>query len=79
MGPTCSEELELVRNASCRGPWIGRESHHGTALDPVRDELGDVPVQRQASELRLWRIRRKDFHLPLAQIVDQPVSAPAGL
>jgi len=46
-------------------------------LDPVQDELSDASGQREGSELRLWRVRRKDFHLPLAQIlgfsqIDQP-------
>jgi hypothetical protein len=66
-------------DTGCRGcsiklqPRIGRESHHGIVLDPVQDELGDVPVQREASEPRLWRVRRKDFYLPLAQLPNQPV------
>ena len=44
----------------------GRESHHGIVIDPPQGELADVAVQRQASELRLGRVRRKDFHLPAA-------------
>src|SRR5207245_8436404 len=50
----------------------GRESHRGIVLDPAQSELNDVPVQREASELRLGRVRRKDFHLPAAQVLDQP-------
>jgi hypothetical protein len=59
-------------------PRIGRESHHGIVLDPVQHELDDAPLQREASEPRQGRIRRKDFHLPVAQVlgfpqIDQPV------
>ncbi len=34
-----------------------RESHRGIVLDPAQGELGDAAVQREASELRLARIR----------------------
>jgi len=55
----------------------GRESHHGIVLDPAQSELADAPVQREAIELRLGRVGRKDFHLPAAQVlgfwqIDQP-------
>src|SRR5437868_5736436 len=53
-------------------PCPGRESHRGIVLDPAQSELADAPVQREASELRLGRVRRKDFHLPSAQVLDQP-------
>src|SRR5208282_1083338 len=54
-----------------------RESYYGIVLDPAQGELADAPVQREASELRLGRVRRKDFHLPAAQVLgfsqmDQP-------
>src|ERR1035437_3972873 len=49
-----------------------RESHHGIVLDPDQGELADAPVQREASQLRLGRVRRKDFNLPAAQVLDQP-------
>ena len=41
-------------------------------LDPAQGELGDAPVPREASELRLCGVRRKDFDLPAAQVLDQP-------
>src|SRR5208283_3904927 len=47
-----------------------REGHHGIVLDPAQREFADAPVQREASELGLGRVRRKDFHLPAAQVVD---------
>ncbi len=50
----------------------GRESHHGIVLDPAQGDLADAPVQREASELRLGRVRRKNFNLPAAQVLDQP-------
>src|SRR5208282_5642599 len=49
-----------------------RESYYGIVLDPAQGELADAPVQRETSELRLGRVRRKDFHLPAAQVLDQP-------
>ena len=51
-------------------PRPGRESHRGIVLDPAQSELADAPVQREARELRLGRVRRKDFYLPAAQILD---------
>ena len=36
---------------------LGRESHRGVVLDPAQSELADAPVQREAIELRLGRIR----------------------
>lgn len=54
-------------------PRRGRKSHSSIVLDPAQSELNDAPVQRSASELRLGRIRRKDFHLPVAQVLDQAV------
>ena len=55
----------------------GRESNDGIVLDLLQSELADVSVQREASELRLDRVRRKDFHFPAAQVlgfsqIDQP-------
>ena len=41
-------------------------------LNAAQRELAGAPVQREASELRLGRVRRKDFHFPAAQVVDQP-------
>ena len=35
----------------------GRESHHGIVVDLAQGELADAPVQREAIELRLARIR----------------------
>jgi hypothetical protein len=65
--PGCSIKLR---------PRPGRESHCGIVLE-AQSELDDAPVQREASELRLGRVRRKDFHLPAAQVlcfsqIDQP-------
>ncbi len=59
------------------GPRPGRESHHGIVLDPAQGELADAAVHREASQLRLGRVRRKDLYLPAAQVVgavttDQP-------
>ena len=38
-------------------PRPGRESHHGIVIDPAQGKLADAPVQREAIELRLGRIR----------------------
>jgi hypothetical protein len=38
-------------------PRPGGESHYRIVLDPAQGELGDAPVQREAIELRLSRIR----------------------
>jgi hypothetical protein len=48
----------------------GRESHYGIVLDSAQCELGDTSVQREVSELRLGGVRREDFHVPAAQILD---------
>src|ERR1039458_8476163 len=61
--PGCSIKLR---------PRSGRESHYGIVLDPAQGELADAPVQREASQLRLGRVRRKDLYLPAAQVLDQP-------
>ncbi len=53
-------------------PQSGRESHHGIVLDPAQCELADAPVQREAIDLRLTRIRRKDFHFPAAEVLHEP-------
>jgi len=37
----------------------------------AQGELADAPVQREPSELRLGRVRREDFHLPAAQVLDR--------
>ena len=42
-------------------------------LDPAQGELADASVQREVSEVRLGRVRRKDFYFPAAQVLDQPV------
>ena len=39
-------------------------------LDPAQGEFADALMQREASELRLGCIRRKDFHFPAAEVVD---------
>src|ERR1700746_783988 len=44
----------------------GRESHRGIVLDPAKSELNDVPVQREACELRGGGGRGKDVFLPPA-------------
>ncbi len=41
-------------------------------LDPTQGKLADAPVLREASELRLGRVRRKNSHLPAVQVLDQP-------
>src|ERR1700758_1339498 len=55
----------------------GRESHCGIVFDPAKSELNDVPVQREACELRQGRVRRKDLHFPVAQV--QIFAQPAQL
>jgi hypothetical protein len=46
--PSCSIKLP---------PRPDRESNRGIVLDPAQGKLADVPVQREAIELRLGRIR----------------------
>ena len=53
-------------------PLSGRQSHHGIVLDPSQGELGDGSVQSESSQLRLGRVRRKEFQLPVAQVLDEP-------
>ena len=48
-------------------------------LDPAQGDLADAPVQRESSELRLGRVRRKDFNLPAAQVLDQPAQVQPDL
>jgi len=48
-----------------------RESNHSIVLDLAQGKLGDAPLQRKASQLRLVRIRRKNFHLPAVEVLDQ--------
>src|ERR1700758_5835327 len=43
---------------------FGRESHRGIVFDPAKSELNDVPVQREACELRGGRGPREDIFLP---------------
>ena len=38
-----------------------RDSHHGVVLYPAQREFADAPVQREASELWLGLVRRKNF------------------
>jgi len=37
-------------------------------LDAPYRKLADAPMYREAGELRLGCVRRKDFHLPAAQV-----------
>ena len=71
MSPDCGAGIHKRSWLKLR-PLPGRESHHGIVLDPAQGKLADAPVQREASELRLGRVRRKNFHLPAAQVFDEP-------
>lgn len=48
-----------------------RKRHHGVVLDPAQGELGDTALQRAAREVRPGRVRRKDFYLPAAQVMNE--------
>jgi hypothetical protein len=48
----------------------GRESHDSVVLDPAQGKLADAPLQGEVNELRLGGVRRKDFHVPAAQVLN---------
>ena len=48
-------------------------------LDSAQCELGNAPVQREVSELRLRVVGRSDFHVPVAEVLNEPTQVQPDL